>query len=211
MPEFNPESFMDVEAYEFYGPNYKELKQQYEGKPAPAQPTQNATQQVLKEEPVSEPQSRVSDAQEAPEEPLTDDVDVSFSEIYRDITASVGPEEADAVHEFMNNNSSQEEIADYMEYLNAGDQEAVALFQAAKIAKDAGYEGSGEIESTGLSEEAMAGLLDRFGDVGEVIIGLNSKLVNGDISAAEMKLTVMSDAALLRSCLQAKELGFIHF
>ena len=204
MPEYNPESYMDVEAYEFYGPNYKELKQQFEGKTPAAQPTQNATQQVIKEEPISEPQ-------EAPEEPVADDVDVSFSEIYRDITASVGAEEADAVHEFMNNNSSQEEIADYMEYLNAGDQEAVALFQAAKIAKDAGYESSGEIESTGLTEESMTGLLDRFGDVGGEIIDLNSKLVNGELSAAQMKVAVMSDPSLLRVCLQAKELGYIHF
>ncbi len=204
MPEITPDQFLDVEALAFYGPNYKELKPQFEGKTPAAKPTQNATQQVIKEEPVSEPQ-------EAPEEPLTDDVDVSFSEIYRDITASVGAEEADAVHEFMNNNSSQEEIADYMDYLNAGDQEAVALFQAAKIAKDAGYEGSGEIESTGLSEEAMSGLLDRFGDTGSLIIDLNSKLVNGGISASEMKLTVMSDPSLLRACLQAKDLGYIHF
>ncbi len=202
MPEFNPEQFLDVEALDFYGPDYKNLKPLYEGKQAAdvdasqPLPTQHT-------EPVSTPQ-------EAPEEPLESDVDVSFSEVYRDITATVGADEADAVHEYMNDNSSQEEIADYMAYLKAGDQEAVAVFQAAKIAKDAGYEAE-DYEASAITEETHNELVARFGDEGDQILELNRQLMAGQITDSQMRAKVIGDPNLLRTCLAAKAAGLLTF
>lgn len=195
MPEFNPEQFLDVEALEFYGPNYRELKQQYEGKPAAAEP-------IPQEAPQATP--------EAPEELVESDVDVSFSEVYRDITATVGAEEADAVHEFMNNNSSQEEIADYMGYLQEGSQEAIAVFQAAKIAKDAGYEAD-DVEASSITEDISTELYARYGDDAHSMMELNRQLVSGQITEGQMKMKVLSDPQLLRSCLDAKKRGYLSF
>lgn len=202
MPEYNPESYMDVEAFELYGPNYKELKLQYEGIPASdADLTPSPAQQI--EQPVSVPQ-------EAPEEPVEESGDVSLSEIYRDITATVGAEEADATHAFINSNATEEELSEYLGLLKSGSQEAVAIFQAAKEAKDAGYEDTID-EYYPLSEDSSAQLIDRFGGSGQDIVTLNQQLMSGQITDIQMRAQVLRNPSLLRTALEARSMGLIAF
>jgi hypothetical protein len=206
MPEFTPDQFMDVEAFEFYGPNYKELQQQFGGKvQTQAAPSQEPSQEL--------PGSSQEDVDLTPDpvEDNTEEEDITRSDVYRDITSTVGAEEADAVHTYMNDTCSEEELGEYLGFVKSNSPEAVAIFQAAQLAKDSGYEASEDFEPNRFDTDLSAQLVDEFGSEGEAMIQLNEALLAGQITSSQMKQHVMSDPALLRAALSAHSRGLIQF
>jgi len=206
MPEFTPDQYMDVAAYEFYGPNYKELQQQFEGKvQTQAAPSQEPSQEHI------EPSQEDIDLTPDPVEDNSEEQDITHSEMYRDITSTVGAEEADAVHTYMNDTCSEEELGEYLELVQANDAEAVAIFQAAQTAKNSGYESDPEFEPNRFEADLSAQLVDEFGSEGEQMVQLNEELLAGRITSSQMKQHVMTNPTLLRAALSAHSRGLISF
>lgn len=204
-----PSDWMNVEDDLFYGPGQR-----------PSQP-EVQTQAVPQQEPSQElpepSQVASSDAQEDidltpdPVEDNSEEEDITRSDMYRDITSTVGAEEADAVHTYMNDTCSEEELGEYLSLVQSNSPEAVAIFQAAQTAKNSGYEASEDFEPNRFNTDLSAQLVDEFGSEGEAMVQLNEDLIAGRITSSQMKQHVMTNPVLLRAALSAHSRGLISF
>lgn len=159
-----------------------------------------------------EPSGRASERSETPESPSEDDeIDLRQSDLFQQINEAHGPQKADEVHSWMNDNLSESELGDYMSQLQAGDAEALQAFQAAKSAIDQGVQLSAEVEASAFDDNTAFLIEDRFGANGTKIVQLNQQVASGAISQSQLKRMVISDPSLLADAIKAKAAGLISF
>lgn len=150
-----------------------------------------------------------SDAPEAPQEPVED---VRQSDLYQEINAVQGQQEADRVHGWMNENFSQEEVSDYLSAMSSNDQEAIAVFQSAQnMMKDAAFAPSADLDYSPFNDTQAHALTDAFGEQGQELLDLNKQLLSGALTERQMQKHVLSNPALMRVAMQAKAQGLINY
>ena len=239
--EVTPDMWMNTEAVELYGPSVIKTPQQQlvaesssaNNEPSPdifavqaqllqaeAQGNHLAVQQLsmklddmLANDIKDAEAINTDEPSKAPESPSeVDEIDVTTSDLYIQINEAHGPQKADEVHGWMNDNLSESELGDYMSQLKEGSAEALQAFQAAKSAIDSGVEiNDAEAEVSSIDDNTGYLIADRFGANGERILELNRQLVSGQLSVDQLKRQVISNPSLLADAIKAKAAGLISF
>lgn len=233
--EITPDQYLDLSNVDMFGPSSIKPLGYQQPAPAPAPTTVDEVAAALRQAQLNgdhgaigllsvqlddlvanftapnqqQPQKPVSDAPKAPEEPVAD---VRQSDLYQEINAVQGQEEADKVHSWMNENFSEDEVADYLTAVNSNDQEAIAVFQSAQnMMKDVAFAPSEDLEYTSFNESQAHALTDAFGEQGQELLSLNQQYLSGAITERQMQKHVLSNPSLMRVAMEAKAQGLINY
>ena len=233
MPTCNPEDYMNTQAVEFLGTDTARQLTESPSAPQSSDPIFSIQEQLhaaqragntaqvaslsmqldtaLQRLPQPSPEVPSEEQREEVKAEETSDEELIQSEIFQEINNTVGSEVADQVHNYMNENFSQEEIAEYMDMVDDNDQEAIGVFQAAQqvMQNEALAPSGGAVEA--FNDDTSAELISRYGDLGEQLLSLNQQMLSGRISSADAKRLVLSNPELLRVAFDAKSNNLMSY
>ena len=237
--QVNPEDYLNVEALELLGPNAIKPQVELPTPTAPADDV-FAIQEALHDaqrrgdvslitrlsiqlddalsaKPVEAPSASSEAPGEEKEAPKTtasqEELDARYnaSEVKAELTSKFGAEEVNRVHEWANENLSDEELGEYLGLIGDDNPEAVLAFDSLKtMAGDPDLAPSVD-EYQAFSQEDTNALISQYGDHGEIVVNLNQRFLSGQITESEMKRAVLSDPQLALSVFQMKREGLIDF
>lgn len=172
---------------------------------------------ALQSQPQAAPQGTPEASGEEKELPKTTssqeqlEADYNASEVKAELTNKFGPAEVNRVHEWANENLSEEELGEYLGLIGSDNPEAILAFDSLKtMASDSRLAPSVE-EYTTFSDQETHALISQYGDHGEIVVNLNNQYMSGQITESEMKRAVLSDPTLALSVFQMKRDGLIDF
>lgn len=178
---------------------------------------------LLAATPTGKPEAAPEPLAEAPEspqetpEPSSEDKALieSFeaSEVLLDLNNTVGEEVVGQVHDWANEHLPEDQLRNYMKMVSSNDPEAVGAFQAMQTLsqqEDAAPDPEG-VQPEAFDEDTSSQLVDRFGDMGQVMVMLNQKVTAGEVEWKDVQQFVMSRPQLMQAAVEAKKLGLLNY
>ncbi len=248
MPTCNPEDYLDLSSLEMHGPSSVRFKGEEAPTPSPAPNTLDEVSsalrqaqlqgdqgqigllsvqldQLLNQTAPTPTQSRVSDAQTAPQQPEVEDVDKGSgendepseeptelleSDFNRSLVAELGDTKTDEIYTAINNCGDEQVIAGFMDSIDGDGVYANEVVEWAKLASDAGAAPSGDATFGAYDDAAIANIQNNSA-YAEDFINLNRLVSSGQLTQAQLYQQVMQDPGLMAEAVKLSNANIISF